>query len=50
MTAFCWLEWCEKTPADLGLTWDEVDPWYHDAMLSIKAGYSRAMQDDMGST
>lgn len=44
MTAFCWMEWAGKTPRDLGLSWDEVDPWYHDAMLLIKGGFARGQK------
>ena len=35
------LELWSKTPIDLGVTsWENVDPWWEDAMLEIKQGYS----------
>jgi hypothetical protein len=30
-----------KTPVELGLSsWDDVDPWWGEAMLEISAGYA----------
>lgn len=37
-----WLEWRGKTPADLGVDWEDVDTWWDAAMLAFKAGMAEA--------
>lgn len=39
--SWTYLENWKKTPVELGLTgWDDVDPWWGEAMLEISAGYA----------
>lgn len=49
MVSYLWLERLGKTPMELGLEVDEVDPAWWDAMLLIHAGEqterSRKMED-----
>ena len=42
MSSFTWLESWGKTPADLGASWDQVDPLWPHAMLLIRAGIQDA--------
>lgn len=38
MHAYTWLTLWHKTPLDLGLRPDELDPAYYDAMIAIEGG------------
>lgn len=49
MIAFVWMEWKGKTPMELGLDIDDLDPWYHDAMLMIRAGFHKEQQSQLKS-
>lgn len=45
--AFSLMNWQGKTPADMGLPWDEVDPRYDRAIFEVKAGYERGRAEEM---
>ncbi|HET7276129.1 MAG TPA: hypothetical protein VFI91_13250 [Longimicrobiaceae bacterium] len=44
MRAFGWLEIWGKTPLDLGLAPDQLDPAYEEAMMVIKNALESARQ------
>lgn len=39
VTSWAWLKLYGKTPADLGLPWERVDPCWRTAMLTISNAY-----------
>lgn len=44
VVSFVMLDEFGLTPLDLGLdSWDEVDPWWAEAMLEIKGGFNAAV-------
>jgi len=48
VTSWVMLENWHKTPTDLGLDWDDVDPWWAEAMLEIEAGYAAGLRAKQG--
>lgn len=44
MRAFGWLEVWQKTPMNLGLSRDELDPAYEEAMLRLKSAVNAERQ------
>lgn len=41
VASWAMLESWHKTPVDVGIaSWDDVDPWWAEAMLEISAGYA----------
>lgn len=47
--SFVWLEWANKTPMDLGICTEDVDPIWWDGVMMVRAGWTIEQRQKMGS-
>ena len=49
MTTFTMLHWSNKTPMELGVPADRVDPGWLQGALHVKSGYAAQRESDLDS-